>query len=543
MFKKLKILTLLQLSDRVKIKRDATFAQRLGQIGKTFASMLISFGIFCGLFFVIFGPIINFQASENLLILIIFLTQVLSIISCTVSLSDTLYVSKDNQMLMTYPVKHIYVYISKLAVTYILELYKSLLFTFPLFMAYGLMVGGLINVGFVITLIVYSVVLPLFPVLIGAIISIPVVMIGKLLKKVAWVKGLFTLMLFVGLGVATSLLVKALPDQIRIVALFNSFLKKVAAVVENVNKFSLYNMFIGKALYGNQPVLNNLLAAATLVGTSIVGVGLSLPLFFKLASSAAENSIDKKHSSKNVVHKSTFFTFMRKELTLSIRNMNDFSSNYLFLFVMPFVLIIMSAIFVRVDRNNLGYSMTYAFTGLIALIMLSASNTASATAISSEGTEFALLKTAPGKTSNIIWAKVLINALLSLISLIISFVFLSISLKGKIDVAQLWLVFGFVVLIDIGLILWSIQLDVLNPSMKEYATTQNRGDVKNFSTSIMIGVIISSIFSILMVVLFVISNNLLLNSIILYGTGLVFIGGRVYLLVNYIKAYFHEIEL
>ena len=480
MFKKLKILTLLQLSDRVKVKKDLTFAKRLGQVGKTLLAMVVCFGIFALLFYVIFG-LIGFKASENLLVLIIFITQALSIVSCTASLSDTLYISKDNQMLMTYPVKHIYVYISKLLVVYILELYKSLMFTFPLFMAYGLMAGGLLNVNYVVSLIFFSIFLPLVPVLVGAIISIPVVMISKLLKKVSWVKGILTVLIFVGLAILTGWIIKLLPDQIRLVALWNSFLKAFEGVVANVNKFSLYSMFVGRALYGNKPVLNNLYFYLTLLGVLVVGIALSLPLFFKLASSATENSIDKKHSSKNVVHKSTFFTFMRKELLLSIRNMNDFSSNYLFLFVMPFVLVLMTSIFVRINRNPLGYSMTYAFCGLIALIMLSSSNTASATAISSEGTEFALLKTAPGKTSNIVWAKVLINGILSFVSLLISFILLSFFLGDKVVLAQLWLVFIFVVLIDIGLILWSIQLDILNPSMKEYATTQNRGDIKNFS--------------------------------------------------------------
>lgn len=542
MFKKLKILTLLQLSDRVKVKKDLTFAKRLGQVGKTLLAMVVCFGIFALLFYVIFG-LIGFKASENLLVLIIFITQALSIVSCTASLSDTLYISKDNQMLMTYPVKHIYVYISKLLVVYILELYKSLMFTFPLFMAYGLMAGGLLNVNYVVSLIFFSIFLPLVPVLVGAIISIPVVMISKLLKKVSWVKGILTVLIFVGLAILTGWIIKLLPDQIRLVALWNSFLKAFEGVVANVNKFSLYSMFVGRALYGNKPVLNNLYFYLTLLGVLVVGIALSLPLFFKLASSAAENSIDKKHSSKNVVHKSTFFTFMRKELLLSIRNMNDFSSNYLFLFVMPFVLVLMTSIFVRINRNPLGYSMTYAFCGLIALIMLSSSNTASATAISSEGAEFALLKTAPGKTSNIVWAKVLINGILSFVSLLISFILLSFFLGDKVVLAQLWLVFIFVVLIDIGLILWSIQLDILNPSMKEYATTQNRGDIKNFSTSIVIGIVASVIFSAVMIVLFWVSKSLLLNAAILVGLGLIFVGGRIYLLINYLNAYFHEIEL
>ena len=257
MFKKLKILTLLQLSDRVKIKKDLTFGKKLAQIGKTILAMAVCFGIFTVLFYVIFG-LIGFKASENLLILIIFITQALSIVSCTASLSDTLYISKDNQMLMTYPVKHVYVYISKLLVVYILELYKSLLFTFPLFMAYGVMGGGLLSANYVISLVFFSVFLPLVPVLIGAIISIPVVMISKLLKKVNWLKGIFTVLIFVGLAFLTGWIVNSLPEQIRLVALWNSFLKTFEGVVANVNKFSLYAIFVGRALYGNQPVLNNI---------------------------------------------------------------------------------------------------------------------------------------------------------------------------------------------------------------------------------------------------------------------------------------------
>ena len=51
MFKKLKILTLLQLSDKLKIKKNLTFPQKLGQFGKTILAMVVSFGIFCALFY------------------------------------------------------------------------------------------------------------------------------------------------------------------------------------------------------------------------------------------------------------------------------------------------------------------------------------------------------------------------------------------------------------------------------------------------------------------------------------------------------------
>ena len=50
-------------------------------------------------------------------------------------------------------------------------------------------------------------------------------------------------------------------------------------VVDNVNKFSLYNSFVGKALYGVQPFLNNLYFYLTLIGVLVIGIALSLPLF------------------------------------------------------------------------------------------------------------------------------------------------------------------------------------------------------------------------------------------------------------------------
>lgn len=578
MFKKLKILTLLQLSDRVKIKKNQTIPQKLGSIGKTLLGIGVSFGIFCALFYVIFN-LISLRHSLELLTMLTFLMQLLSVISCTLSLSSTLYVSKDNQMLMTYPVKHIYIYISKLVVEYIMELKKSLIFTFPLFMAYGLIArtnefGAAAiplladNPFYSVYTVYYTFILPLFPVLIGAIISIVIVYGGKLLKKFDIAKIIATLALFAGLFVVCNFIIDALPDKIRLLAEWSEFNNKVEILAKNIQPYTFYNKYIGNSLYAAEYVKETVtglngelnivftLKEGLLLGFKnfgfvnlalvillVVAIAISLPVFFKLASSANEHSIDKQHAAKNVVHKSTFFTFMRKELTLSVRNIGDFSSNYLFLFILPFVLLIMSAIYVRVyNRNDLGYSMTYGFIGLISLIMLSASNTASATAISSEGSEFALLKTAPGKTSNIVWAKILINAILSFISLTITFVLLSIYLKDQVVLGNLWLVYAFVLLVDIGLILWSIQLDILNPNMKEYANSQNIGDIKNFSTSILIGVVVSVLFSAVLILVYVLSANILINAIILILLALLFDGGRLYMLINYINAYFHDIE-
>ena len=201
-------------------------------------------------------------------------------------------------------------------------------------------------------------------------------------------------------------------------------------------------------------------ALGILIGLIGISILISMPLFFRLASSSSEHAVIKKHKSKNKMFKSTFQTFMNKELKLSLRNIGDFASDYLFLFIMPFVLSIMGAIFVRIERNDLGIAMTYSFLGFITLVLLAASSTSSATAISSEGTEFVLLKTAPSNTTQIIWSKLIMNFIMSFVLLTLTFACLTMIFKDDGHIGTLWIVYGICLLISFGTMMWSIQLDI-----------------------------------------------------------------------------------
>lgn len=542
MFKTLKILTLLQLSEKIKLKRETTFSQKLGIVGKSFFHTVISYVVLVLLCFLLFN-ILFVRKSVLLLTFVLFIMQLLSIVTSTVSMTDSLYLSKDNYLLMTYPVKHSHIYISKLLVAYILELRRGVQFTLPLLLAYATINTNLFTFNYVLASIIYSVLLPLFPVLIGALLSIPVALGKKFIKKYTIIQILGTIALFVSLFLITQGIINALPENFSVVRNYDDFLDGLDTFYMSVNRFSTYVGCLGELLYGKNIFINNLLIIAILIVIGVVSIASSVFVYFKIASSASESSIQKNHSSKNKAHKSTFLTFMRKEMTLSIRNIGNFASDYFFLFILPFVLMIVSSIYVRVDRDLLGECMTYGFIGMIALIMLSASNTASATAISSEGTEFCLIKTAPGKTSNIVWSKILINFLTSTIFLALTFALLSYTLDGYVELSKLWLVFVYVILIDLGLILWSIQLDILNPKLKEFANSQNKSEIQNFAHSITIGCIASIIFSAALIVLYLINFSIAVLAAILVGIGIVFVLFRLYFLINYMNAYFDDIQL
>ncbi len=563
MFKHLRILTLMQLSEKVGVNRSKSKSKTLGVIGKNVFFMALSYGLFVLLFYLMFN-LLFMRASVPLIMFLVAFIQLLSIVTCTLSLSHDLYTSKDNMILMTYPVKHVEIFISKLIVVYLLELRKSLVMTFPLLMAYATVVTSYFSANYVIGSVFYAILLPLAPVLIGSLISIPFVYLSKTIKRASWVKGIFSLLLFGLLIYVLILLVNWLNEigEIRIVALWNTFLNNFQAFLDGALPFELYVNFVGNSLVNSsalQIFLNYLyfiLVIAGLVGLVILA---ALPTFYKLSSRATEKASVKAHRGINKTHKSTFFTFFRKELTLALRNLSNFASDYVFLFAMPFILILLTTIFTHINRNNLGYTLTYGIIALITLILLAVSNTASATAISSEGNEFVLLKTAPGETKNIIWSKLLLNFIIAFGATLFSYILLSLFLikdveAGKINLGIIWMIFVFSMFLEIGALLGAIQYDILNPRLREYANSENKNDIKNSARSIISGLVTAFVGTaiIFLAVLLIIPAfesgagldlAILITSIILAVLGLGYALLKLFFLVQYRNAYFEDIQL
>lgn len=544
--------TLISMQMSEKFKRGTTASYKAGQIAKTIGYAGVSYGLFVAIFYLSFN-FLGLRPSLELFTFVIGVLQIVSIISCVISATKILYTSKDNMLLLTYPVKHNAVFASKMVVLYIFELLKSVYLNLPMFMAYMTVNSSVFSINYLISAFAYSIFIPLFPVLLGSIISIPVVFISKVFKKSSIIKGIFTAILFGGMIALTILLtnfIRSLPP-LRIVAEPTKYNNQAIAFFSSFNRFTLYANFIGKGMLSENiknALIYHLLNLACVIGIGVIALLISLPTFYKLASSASESATEKNHKGKNKAHKSTFATFTRKELTLSIRNIGNFASDYLFLFLMPSIITIVTVLYEHIDRNAVGYAMTYGFIGLLILIMLCASNTASATAISSEGTEFVLLKTAPGKTSNIIWSKLIINFIVSFVMTALSLLVMYLILKpdfdnGNLDLLRVLVVFVYVVLIEAGLLLWSIQLDIVKPRLREFANSQDKSEIKSTSTSIVIGLIFSIFFSALLILLFLTTLPLWMIAVILIAVALVFFGLRFYFLIQYRNAFFEDIQL
>ena len=113
----------------------------------------------------------------------------LSLITDTIGLMKSLYFSKDNTVLLTFPATPSLVFFSKLATYYVYEFRKSFMFTIPMFIAYGLVVRGY-GLGdpkgllFYPWLILMFILISSIPVLLAALLSIPAMFVYLFLNRV-----------------------------------------------------------------------------------------------------------------------------------------------------------------------------------------------------------------------------------------------------------------------------------------------------------------------------------------------------------------------
>lgn len=556
MFKRIKLLTLLQMSDRLKVKNIRDRKRIVVSIAVGILAIILITGAFSALFYLL-SEFLKITMDKNIVIFLLFILQILSIVSCTNGLLKTLYDGKDNMILLSYPARHVEVFISKLLVFYIYEFIKSVFLILPLLLSFGFTIVSF-NGFYLLTTLVLVFMLPIYPVLIGALITIPLVMVNRLLKRFSWIKTLLGIALLVLLFFGIEFLVSNLPVPFRMNALFNKFVTQVTDFIVSFNRYALYYRSIGAALAGEDILINYLIIFGVLFSLVLLIVLISMPLYFSLASSSREHANVKVHHGGNKAHTNTFFTFVKKEVLLSIRNFSGFINNYSFLIALPYILYLVTSINLAVYKNELGFHLTVAGVGFVSLILASASNTASALAITQEGSEFVLLKTVPANIKNLCWAKIFFNVVFSSFMIILSFLVVqifctrfcnSVVLPSGIPMQMemispldLWMMCGCVLIINLGLILWSFQLDIKNPSLREYASSGDSTSVKNVSLSIKIGLFVTVIFTAI-AVFFLIdggSSFITWSKIMLFS--LIFLGLRFYFFRNYLKYIFPRIE-
>ena len=235
--KQLVTLVSMQLRDKIDLSwiHDKKLRIRNIVLGVT-KFIVISILIFLLLKFSSSPPSVIFYYSESPIVmtLVLTLSLVLSVISCTSGLMKNLYFSEDNKVLITFPVNANKIFLSKLVVYFVYEVKRAFSFLIPISFSCVLYMFTKRCVSFYALLYMW---IPLLfvialPVLLGALLSIPAMYIYRLLKKLPVLEALIAIFTLIALIVLVVKAIDLIPENI-------DLMNQWPAIAKHIRKFLL----------------------------------------------------------------------------------------------------------------------------------------------------------------------------------------------------------------------------------------------------------------------------------------------------------------
>ena len=221
----------------------------------------------------------------------------LSLVTDTIGLMKSLYFSKDNTVLLTFPATPSLIFFSKLATYYVYELRKSFMFTIPMFIAYGIIKGYAFL--YYPWLILMFLLISSVPVLLAALFSIPAMFVYIFLNRVKILQ--YVLYSAVGPGAILLVwwLIGLVPENINFIETWGNTYWEIQEFLADYTRmfapiYSFTELIVGKTVGLSNVIFHSdtLINLLILIGVGCVLLVLcflcSKPLFCRMASTPFE---------------------------------------------------------------------------------------------------------------------------------------------------------------------------------------------------------------------------------------------------------------
>ena len=544
----LKPLVMMQLKDKLDFSFTKSKRQLIAKIILPILAIVAVTAVIYILFYL--SKLMNIFSLVNMVpmsvVVVVFtVMQILSIITCTYSLMKNLYFAKDNQFLLTLPVTTNKLFLSKLIVFYIYEVIKNLFFTLPLFLAYGLISGA--SVAFFFWLPVCIAIISLIPVSIGAFLSIFAMGIAIFLKSFSVIKWILFAIVVGGCITGVVFLINAIPANIDIMGswgtLFWDIQDFLNAFTANFYPFTKIVQMVLGTFSGAVLIpftLTTLYVLLSILAFVVVLIALSFliskPLFFKMASTPFEFKRTLQSTEKQNKKVKSFYSSVNKEKRVIFRTPDEVYSLVGIAIALPILILLLNKVFASMNTRLLGDYMSVSFNLLIIALIAMASNNTIASVFSREGAAGYLIKIRPNNYHQNLIAKFIIQAVVMTISIIVSICIFS--FFNKLSVGNV-ICFGLTsIFLYLSHLLWSAEMDVMNPQYDQYATTGTHISNPNETKSTIAMLFLSFVF--FGISLFLSVENIATAWIKVGIVALAILGYRIWSFYNKVKYYYKE---
>ena len=469
----------------------------------------------------------------------------LSIVTDTVGLMKSLYFSKDNTVLLTFPATPSLIFLSKLVTYYVFELRKSFMFMVPMFIAYGIVKGY--SLAYYPWLVLVFALISTVPVLIAALLSIPAMYLYVFLNRHKTLQYLLYTLACAGGILGVWYLLGLIPADINFIESWGETYWQVQTFLYHYTEnfaviYKLTELVVGKTMGLTNVIFHSdtLTRLLALVGADVLMTALcflcSKPLFCRMAATPFEfkkkNAIKEKNNKKH----SPFVSALRKEWIGGLRSNSLLKLAGILVVIMPMAIYLLNKIYASMSLDYLGDQMTVCFNVMIMLLILTLTNIDIASVYSRDGASSYLNKVQPAPYAVLLYSKLFFPMLISLLGIVASINvfarFTSLSAFESVMVGVAIYATSLVHLFS------AAESDIMKPQYEQYATFNDQTSNPNESFSAIFAVILSALLALVGLLLSLKTNDGVWLKLALVTSA--FAAFKVFTYLSKIKAFYKE---
>ena len=355
--------------------------------------------------------------------------QFITIFFSVPTLFSFLYSAKDSEFLSSLPVKPTQIFFSKMVITYLTEITITL-FMLPLLIAFG--IGAKVSALFYVVLPFVVLILPVLPLLLSALLTIPLMYIVSYFKSKAVFSSIFVLLIsmliFGGYLYFVYSMTTILPDdpsQINLVGIVTAF-NSIAKVI-----FFDY-AFANIMVLGENILLNLFIALATNAVILVLSLMIASKFYEKGVSAQLQHAVNNNQKAQEFAQNGALKSLIIKDFKEILKNTSlMFYCAFSIIFTPLFLIFYLSS-------QTMGSAIPggTSFLPLIVfafMLMLDVGmNYVATSSITRENNSVYILKIIPVNSKTLIQSKLILgfcSALISIfVSIIISIIFLHLNI-------------------------------------------------------------------------------------------------------------------
>lgn len=459
------------------------------------------------------------------------------------SMLGTVYMSNDSDMLLALPLKTVTIFLSKLAVCYIVEFFSTLVMLAATLLPLG--IGLSAGAGYFAALIFGAFLIPLISLLAVAILSVPLLLVSNLFRNKGAVGTIIYVLLFGALMALYMWFVVSLGwgtgdfNGADVGAMLDGILESVSSAAAylypNVWLSGAFTAATFGGWIGNFALF--LLSALVLLGLTVL---LSGKIFLWNMRKSQENA---GKGGKKTTYKFAGGNKISSLLAADFKNMLRTSSLGFYCLTQVVVIPVCVVIYCLALKDVGGEGEMQNLLSMVSRVMLvimgSMTCVTAASSVSREGENFYLIKTLPVKPSQYALSKLIISLIFNGAAFALSVVFECIFVKIGIVVGLLDFLTVFCASAGVSAAL--VLIDMKNPRLKW--TTVQQG-LKNNPSSLwgmLVGFVAGGVLTVV-VVLSALDGWTFVGQLVnlLLGAGMA--AGGVAILLNNCEKYFYAVE-